>query len=297
MRIQNNVIAANIWSSYSGNMSKLQASMSRLSTGVIKSTDDPAGFGVGARMGTQIGDVAKARQNTDNSISLVQTADGWLGEISTILARMQELAVEAGGGLLAESDTANVQKEFVELQSEIFRITSGNNAAGTFNGVSLLQGGELTVQIGEDTDQTIDLTLVDLSVTNTNTIGTVSSYEYDSSGNVTGSSHASVAWSSVIDTSMMNVGSENVIGALSLAIDYVSNSRAILSAQQTRLESTNGALLTYQDNLNAAQSQIMDIDMALETTKYSSYEVLSQVASAMLAQANKLPSQVLDQLK
>ena len=271
--------------------------MSRLSTGVIKSTDDPAGFGVGARMGTQIGDVAKARQNTDNSISLVQTADGWLGEISTILARMQELAVEAGGGLLAESDTANVQKEFVELQSEIFRITSGNNAAGTFNGVSLLQGGELTVQIGEDTDQTIDLTLVDLSVTNTNTIGTVSSYEYDSSGNVTGSSHASVAWSSVIDTSMMNVGSENVIGALSLAIDYVSNSRAILSAQQTRLESTNGALLTYQDNLNAAQSQIMDIDMALETTKYSSYEVLSQVASAMLAQANKLPSQVLDQLK
>ncbi len=297
MRIQTNTVSLSIWSSYSDNLSKMQASMGRLSTGLISSSDDPAAVGVGERMTTQLNDIERARQNTDNSISLVQTADGWLSDITDILSRMEELAVEANGGLLGDTDLENVQAEYEELQEEIVRITSDTNAAGTFNGVYLFQGGSLTVQIGESTDQTIDINLSNISTSSTDTVGTVSSYSYDSSGTVIGSTHTTVAWTSIIDTSMTSVGTDDLSEMISLAIDYISNARAQLAAQQTRLEYTDSSLLTYQDNLNAAQSDIMDIDMALETTEYTTYEILTEVANAMLAQANQLPGQVLDQLQ
>jgi len=313
MRIQNNTTAFTIWASYSSNLSKMQASMSKLSTGSIANTDDPAGVGISGRMAAQIDAVNMARQNTDNAVSLLQTADSWLESISSELSRMKELAIEAASGTVSPSDMSNIQEEFSAMQEEIERVTSKYSAAGTYNGIYLFRGGDgttgatgddvdtdasITVQVGADNGQLIDLELVDLQITNGESIGSVSTYSYDdSTGAVVGSTHTSVSWSSVIDTADFSVSSTNVTAALDLAINYISNARASMAAQQNRLDATASGLLTYQDNLTSAQSQIADVDMALETTKYSTYEVLTSAANAMLAQANSLGDNVLQLLQ
>ncbi len=313
MRIQNNTTAFTIWASYSSNLAKMQASMSKLSTGQIANTDDPAGVGISGRMEAQIDAVDMARQNTDNAVSLLQTADSWLETISEELSRMKELAIEAASGTVSDSDMSNIQEEFVAMQEEIERVTSKYSAAATYNGIYLFRGGDgtssatgdtvdstesITVQVGADNGQLIDLELVDLQITNDESIGSVSSYSYnDSDGSVNGSTHTSVTWSSVIDSSDFSVSSANVTAALDLAIDYISNARASMAAQQNRLDATSSGLLTYQDNLTSAQSQIADVDMALETTEYSTYEVLTSAANAMLAQANSLGENVLQLLQ
>jgi flagellin len=109
------------------------------------------------------------------------------------------------------------------------------------------------------------------------------------SNSLAGSTHTAVTWASVIDTNLMSVSSTNVIGSLEQAVNFIATARASMGAQQSRLEKTSDALLTYQDNLESAKSKISDIDMASETTKYSTYNVLTQSANAMLAQSNQLP--------
>ena len=311
MRIQNNTAAFNVWSNYSTNLTKMQASMSKLSTGEIANTDDPAGVGISEKMRAQIKSVGMARQNTDNAISMLQTADSWLQKINDQVSRMKELSVEAESGTVSDSDKANIQIEFSAMQDEITRITSKYTAAAKFNGIYLFRGGtgsavfdgddvatgEITVQVGSDINQKISLDLKDLQVTNTASIGSVHTYSYDSSTNaVAGSSHDSVTWASIIDTNKMSLGDANVTGKLDVAIDYIANARASMAAQQNRIEQTNSGLLAYEAHLTAAESQIRDIDMAQETTNFSKYQVLTNAANAMLAQANQLPQNVLQLL-
>jgi flagellin len=309
MRIANNQAAFNVWTSYTQNVSEMQTSMSKLSTGEISNTDDPAGIGISERMRAQYNGVAMARQNSDNAISLLQTADAWLQKISDQVSRMKALAIEANG-IMSDTDKANIQTEFKAMQEEITRITSKYTAAGKFNGLYLFRGGSgvavttkdsvesgnITVQIGADVDQEITLSLKDLQVTNTAVIGTVNTYSYGTGTTVLGSSHSSVSWASIIDTSKMSVSSSGSLGKIDAAIDYVANARASMGSQQTRVEQTRSGLLTYEDNLRAAESKIRDVDMARETTIFSKYQVLTNASNAMLAQANQLPSTVLQLL-
>eukprot|EP00828_Plagiopyla_frontata_P009982 TRINITY_DN1519_c0_g1_i6.p1 TRINITY_DN1519_c0_g1~~TRINITY_DN1519_c0_g1_i6.p1 ORF type:complete len:384 (+),score=45.28 TRINITY_DN1519_c0_g1_i6:173-1324(+) len=313
MRIQNNTTAFSVWASYSSNLSKMQTSMSRLSTGSIANTDDPAGVGISGRMKAQINAVRMARQNTNNAVSLLQTADSWLENIGTQLSRMKELSIEAASGVVADSDIANIQAEFQAMQEEIVRVTSKYSAGATYNGIYLFRGGDgkagagdvidtnksIEVQVGADQGQLIDMSLVDLQDTNTTVIGTVSTYGYDDDGAIIAGStvNTNVTWASIIRTSDFSVTSANVTGALDIAIDFISNARASMAAQQNRLDATSAGLLTYQDNLTTAESQIADVDMALETTKYSTYEVLTNAANAMLAQANQLGENILQLLQ
>ncbi len=311
MRIQNNTTAFNVWSNYNKNLTSMQQSMSRLSTGVIANTDDPAGVGISERMRAQIDAVQMARQNTENATSLIQTADAWLQKINDQLSRMKELAIEADSGVLSEADQANVQIEYQAMQDEITRITSKYTAAAKFNGLYLFRGGNgiaeangdtvgtgtITIQVGADVDQKITLSLANLSTSNTSSIGSVHTYSYGNGTSVLGSSHTSVNWSSIIDSNTTSVTSPNIVGKLDVAIDYVANARAQMAAQQNRLEQTNSGLLTYEDNLTAAESQVRDVDMAFETTQYSKYQVLTNAANAMLAQANQLPQSVLQLLQ
>ena len=307
MRIQNNTAAFNVWSNYTKNLGGMQASMRRLSTGVISNTDDPAGIGISERMRAQTKGVAMARQNTENGISLVQTADSWLQKVNDQLSRMKALSIEAKG-IMSGTDKANVQTEFKALQEEITRITSHNTAAAKFNGLYLFRGGNgvavetndsvesgnLTIQIGADVDQTIDLDLKNLDVENTAVIGSTHTYVY-SSDNVTlkSSAHTAVTWNSIIDTNKLSVTADSAVGALDVAIDYIANARASMGAQQSRLSQTRDGLVTYEDNLRAAESKIRDVDMARESTKFAKYQVLTNSANAMLAQANQLPQSVL----
>jgi flagellin len=309
MRIVNNQAAFNVWTSYTQNVSGMEASMSKLSTGLISNTDDPAGIGISERMRAQYKGTAMARQNTDNAISLLQTADAWLQKVNDQISRMKALAIEAAG-ITSDTDQANIQTEFKAMQEEVTRITSKYTSAAKFNGLYLFRGGNgvavitgdtvetgtISVQIGADVDQDIQLSLSNLEVTNTATIGTVSTYSYGSGTTVSGSSHTSVTWASIIDTSKMSISSSGALGKIDAAIDFVANARASMGSQQKRVEQTRSGLLTYEDNLRAAESKIRDVDMARETTIFSKYQVLTNASNAMLAQANQLPNSVLQLL-
>ena len=310
LQVYNNAAAFNVWTNYSANTNMMQKSMNHLSTGVKSSADDPSGIGISEKMRSQARNVSMARNNVDNSISLIQTADSWLQKVNDMLARMSELAIEANDGTKTLEDKANVQIEFEALQDEIQRITSRSTAAAKYNGLYLFRGGNgiailtgdgvqtgnISVQVGSDNDQKVDLNLVDLQVSNTEVIGSTVSYSYDSSNVVTASTRESVSWSSIVDTNMVSASSTASIGKLSRAINFISNARARLGAQQNRLEQTRSALLSYEDNLRASESKIRDIDMAFETTRFSKYQILTQVGNSMLAQANQLPQQVLQLL-
>ena len=307
LAVNNNTAAFGIWSNFSTNAVKMKGAMSKLSTGVKTVADNPSGVGISERMRSQYRNAASARSNVDNSISLLQTADSWMQKINDMLGRMSELGIEAGDGTKTEGDVENIQTEFKELQTEIVRVTSKSTAAAKFNGLYLFRGGDgqavisgdgvgtdnITVQIGPDSNQTVDLSLKDLQVTNTEVIGTTVDYQYNSDNAVTSSTLTNVSWSSVVDSTDMSVGVDGVVGKLSKAIDFISNARASNGAQQNRLEHSRAGLLAYEDNLRAAESKVRDVDMARESTSFAKYQILNQVSNAMLAQANQLPGQVL----
>lgn len=310
LQVFNNAAAFNVWTNYSANTNKMQKSMNHLSTGVKSSSDDPSGIGISEKMRSQARNVAMARNNVDNSISLIQTADSWLQKINDMVARMSELAIEANDGTKTLEDKANVQIEFEALQDEIKRVTSQSTAAAKFNGLYLFRGGNgvavltgdqvqtgsISVQVGADNDQKVNLNIVDLQVGNTQAIGSTISYSYNSDNVVTSSTRSAVTWSSVVDSTQLSASSTSSIGKLAQAINFISNARARLGAQQNRLEQTHSALLSYEDNLRSSESKIRDIDMAFETTQFSKYQILTQVGNSMLAQANQLPQQVLQLL-
>jgi len=161
------------------------------------------------------------------------------------------------------------------------------------------EGGEakkITVQIGADVDQKVDITLKDLQVTNTAVVGTVSTYSYGAGTSIIGSSHTNVTWASIIDIDKMSVSNADVVGKIDKAIDFVANARASMGAQQKRIEYTRSGLLSYEDNLRSAESKIRDIDMAAETTNFSKYQVLTNASNAMLAQANQMTQSILQLL-
>jgi len=310
LQVFNNSAAFNVWTNYSANTDMMQKSMNHLSTGVKSSADDPSGIGISEKMRSQARNVAMARNNVDNSISLIQTADSWLQKINDMIARMSELAIEANDGTKTLDDKANVQIEFEALQDEIKRITSRSTAAAKYNGLYLFRGGNgiailtgdgvqtgnISVQVGSDNDQKVNLNLVDLQAGNTEVIGSTVSYSYDSTNTVTASSRTAVSWTSIVDSTQLSAASSSSIGKISQAINFIANARARLGAQQNRLEQTRSALLSYEDNLRSSESKIRDVDMAFETTKFSKYQILTQVGNSMLAQANQLPQQVLQLL-
>ena len=153
MRINTNTNANSAWTSYTNNQDKLKKSMARLSTGVIQSTDDPAGIGISERMRAQAKGTEMARFNTDNAISLVQTADSWLQKVNDMLSRMKSLSIEAAG-ITSDTDKENLQVEFEAMQDEITRITSKDTAAGKFNGLYLFRGGNGTTGANDDVKTT-----------------------------------------------------------------------------------------------------------------------------------------------
>jgi len=325
MRIQNNQPAFNTWTNYTTNLGYMQKSMKKLSTGMIGNTDDPAGIGISERMRSQISATAMARQNTDNGISLAQTADSWLQKVSDMVSRLKSLSIEAEG-IMSKQDKANVQTEFSAMQQEITRITSEYTSAAKFNGLYLFRGGNgvavstgdsvqtgnITIQIGADVDQRVTMSLKDLQVTNTAIVGTMQTYTYNSTHVITASAHTIVHWNSIIDVNKMSIGMtpvltntgaatdlatneclKNIIGKIDMAIDYIANARASMGAQQKRIESTREGLMTYEDNLRAAESKIRDVDMARESSEFAKYQILVNAGLSVLGQANQLPQSVL----
>ncbi len=271
MRINHNISALNTYRQLTVNITAGGKSLEKLSSGyrINRAGDDAAGLAISEKMRGQIRGLEMASKNAQDGISLIQTAEGALNETHAILQRMRELAVQSATDTNTDEDRAELQKEVVQLLSEIDRIASDTE----FNTKKLLDGtlSGAIFQIGANEGQTTTLTIGDMSTAGSG---------LDISG---------------VDISTQS-GASEAITTIQGAIDTVSSERAKLGAIQNRLEHTINNLGTAAENLTASESRIRDVDMAKEIMEFTKNSILQQAAQAMLAQANMQPQGVLQLL-
>jgi flagellin len=268
LRIQNNVEAFNAHRNLSWTEKKLATSMERLSSGyrINRAADDAAGLAISERLRGQIDGLDQAQRNVQDAVSLVQTAEGSLNEVHSMLQRVRELAVEYKNGSLSSSDRTAIQSEVNQLASEIERI--GQSAE--FNGIKLLNAvSTISFQVGSDDGENITVSTISL-------------------GSSSGVGVSYFTLSSVANTDLAEIDT---------AIDNVSAQRAQFGAVQNRLEHTLSNLAIYNENLMASESRIRDVDMAAEMVEFTKLQILQQSGTAMLAQANQTPQSVLQLLQ
>jgi flagellin len=263
LRINSNVEAFNAHRQLVGTSDRAAKAMERLSSGyrINRAADDAAGLAISEKLRGQIRGLAQAQRNAQDGVSLVQTAEGSLNEVHSMLQRVRELAVQFANGTLSTSDQAAITAEAAQLQSEIERI----GTTADFNGTKLLDGSasSISFQVGANDNDTIAVTTASL-------------------GSKVGS---------------IDVSSSGAISAIDAAIEGVSSLRSTFGAVQNRLEHTLNNLATYQENLMASESRIRDVDMASEMVEFSKNQILQQAGTSMLAQANQAPQAVLSLLR
>jgi flagellin len=263
LRINSNVDAIAAHRHLSATSDAISQSMERLSSGlrINKAADDAAGLGISEKMRGQIRGLAQAQRNIQDGVSMVQTAEGNLDEVHSILQRVRELAVEYRNGSLSAAGKGAIQSEVDQLSAEITRIGS----SAVFNGVSLLSGSSsVTFQVGANDNETIAVSFSNLAT-------------------AVGSAYSNMATAS--------------LGAIDAAVDAVSAMRSGLGAVQNRLEHALSVTGVYQENLTSAESRIRDVDMAEEMVTLTKNQILQQAGTAMLAQANQAPQSVLSLLR
>lgn len=273
MIINHNIAALNTYRQLSINTTNGSKSLEKLSSGlrINRAGDDAAGLAISEKMRGQIRGLDQASRNSQDAISMIQTAEGALNETHSILQRMRELATQASSDTNTGADRYQIGQEVSQLKNEINRITSQTE----FNTKKLINGSatSLTFQIGANKDQNVTLQIKSMGTTGL-AIGTVSIVSGTSAG----------AASAMITT-------------VNTAIQTVSTERAKLGAYQNRLEHTINNLGTSSENLSAAESRVRDVDMAKEMMLYTKNNILTQAAQAMLAQANQAPQGVLQLLR
>lgn len=262
MIVNTNLASMNAQKNLSAVTSRLQGNYSRLSSGlrITNASEDAAGLEISERLRSKVRAWGVAGRNTQDGISLAQTAEGALGEVSNMLSRMRELATQSANGTLSSTERTTLDNEFQELSGEIDRIATTTE----FNGINLLDGSTATAvfQVGIDAGDTVTVNMQD---TQAATIGI-------STLDVTSDTNASAA-----------------ITALETAIDTVNSSRGELGASQNRLQSAFINAQNQRENLSAAESRIRDVDVASETADLTRNGILQQAAVAVLSQANAQP--------
>jgi flagellin len=266
LRIQNNVEAFNAHRNLAATGKSLAQSMERLSSGyrINRAADDAAGLAISERLRGQIGGLSQAQRNAQDAVSLVQTAEGSLTEVHSMLQRVRDLAVQYKNGSLSANDRTSIQSEVYQLASEIERIGS----SAKFNGINVLNTTQtLSFQVGAADGQVISMALASLG----STVG-VSFYQLSATG-------------------------QSDIANIDAAIDAVSSQRSTFGAVQNRLGYTLENAAIYQENLTASESRIRDVDMASEMVNFTKLQILQQAGTSMLAQANQSSQGVLTLLR
>jgi flagellin len=250
--------------------SRLGGNYSRLASGLRISTaaDDAAGLAISERMRSQIRSLGAAGRNAQDGISLVQTAEGALNEVSNLLGRMRELSVQAANGTLSAADRTTINDEVTAIIAEIDRISD----ASEFNGINLLDGSSAStsIQVGLDANETIDITLQDATAA---TLGV-----------------------DTVDVTT-SAGANTALGLVDAAIDTVNSARGALGASQNRLQSAIASISNSRENLSAAESRIRDVDVASETADLTRNTIMQQAAVSILQQANTQPQIALSLLQ
>jgi len=265
--INTNVASLNAQRNLNSTQLMMSKSMERLSSGlrINRAGDDAAGLAISQNMQANIRSMNQAVRNANDGISMVQTAEGALNETSNILQRMRELATQAANGVLSDSQRGNIQVEFGNLQQEIDRISSVTD----FNGAKLLDGSlsaGTTLQIGIGTTSN-DTLKVSINQANTTTLSV-------------GTGAAAVSTQGAAQASL---------AAIDSAISLVSTARGNLGAVQNRLQSTINNLQVAVENTSAANSRIVDVDVAAETANMTKAQILAQAGVSVLSQANQAP--------
>ncbi|MED3625642.1 flagellin Hag [Bacillus subtilis] len=300
MRINHNIAALNTLNRLSSNNGASQKNMEKLSSGlrINRAGDDAAGLAISEKMRGQIRGLEMASKNSQDGISLIQTAEGALTETHSILQRVRELVVQAGNsGTQDDTDLSAIQDEITSLVEEIGGGANKNGISDRteFNGKKLLNGDfattKLTFQIGANGGQQLDVNIASMAA---DSLGAV-----DKTG-------ALKADHTVDKINVKQFADPTATDALSFddqldivdgAIKQVSSQRSKLGAVQNRLEHTINNLSASGENLTAAESRIRDVDMAKEMSEFTKNNILSQASQAMLAQANQQPQNVLQLLR
>ena len=265
-RIVTNSSANTVYKNYSQNSQKLASSAEKLATGlrINRASDDSAGLAISEGMRAQVKGSDMAVDNISNAVNFLNTADGYLQVVSDILGRMEELSVSNGDGTKSTSDKANIDAEFKTLAAQLTNIAGASGP--TFNGTLLFSAGAIAMQVGANSADTLSLSATNLA-------------------GVTG-------W-----TNVAGVTTTASVANVQIAIGSVSTLRATMGSDQARLNYQSSALQNYSENISSAESRIRNVDMAKETTNFSRYQIQVQAGTAMLAQANQLPQNVLSLLK
>jgi flagellin len=270
--INTNVSSLNAQRNLSMSQNSLATSMQRLSSGlrVNSAKDDAAGLAIADRMQAQVRGMNVAMRNANDGISLSQTAEGAIGKVSDMLQRMRELAVQSANATNGDDDRANLDAEFQQLGAEVTRTLTNTR----FNGLNILgaDAGDQIFQVGADSGDTITITTIDLS------------------GDAT---LAAVTGGSIVDAATSSTAMDDIDAALAT----INTERAQYGATQNRFEAVIATLQVGAENQSAARGRIMDADFASETANLSRAQILQQAGTAMVAQANQLPQQVLQLLK
>lgn len=317
--INTNTVSMNAQRNLNTSQGSLAISMQRLSSGlrVNSAKDDAAGLAIAERMNSQVRGMNVAIRNANDAISLAQTAEGALGKIGDNLQRMRELAVQSRNATNSEGDRSNLQKEFTAVQAEIARTINSTS----FNGQKLFDGtgSDLDFQVGAGTttDDRITVTQVDLAGT-----GSAEGNKADATS-TDPTVRAALTDAQVLQTVILNFadttnGANGVaiggfredgvtaidgtdidaaINVIDEALNRVNDNRANFGAAQNRFEAVISNLQTNVENQAAARGRIMDADFAAETANMSRSQILQQAGTAMVAQANQLPQQVLSLLQ
>ncbi len=263
--INTNVSSLNAQRNLTTSQNSLATSMQRLSSGlrVNSAKDDAAGLAIADRMNAQVRGINVAIRNANDGISLAQTAEGALATVTDALQRMRELAVQAQNGSNGTSDRANLDAEYQQLSAEIARIA----AQTKFNGIAIVGAGAgaQTFQVGANNGDT-------LTVTTTAVSGV--------GGGLTTAAAASTA-----------------LAAIDTSLDVITTNRATYGAAMSRFEFAISNLRISGENQSAARGRIMDADFAAETAELARSQILQQAGTAMVAQANQVPQQVLQLLR
>jgi flagellin len=248
-----------------------QESFSKLSSGerITKAADDAAGLAISEKMKAEIRSSKQAQRNANDGLSLVQTAEGGLNETSGILTRMRELALQSASDTLSDSDRRNSGLEYNQLKNELDRIALSTE----FNGRKLLDGSgrRLDFQVGVGDNSSDDHI-------------SFSSDKFDSSA-------ASLGVSSSVISS--KYGAQDSLSRLDAAINKISGHRSMLGSIQNRLNSSFNNLMTYTENMSAANSRIRDVDYAVETANIARHSIMDNAGTMVMSQANTSPKKAL----
>lgn len=264
LRIATNVQSLAAQRYLTNNTGKLNMALERLSSGsrINRAGDDAAGLAISEKLKANIRSIKQATRNANDGVSLIQTAEGSMNEVSNILIRMRELSIQSASDTLGDSERGFINKEVQHLKQEIDRIANSTE----FNGTKLLNGsvGNLDLQIGINNDPTLDRFIYDTKESTTSLMGL-------------GLTEVSTA------NKQMAQGN---LAMLDNAIMKLNGNRASLGALQNRLGSAINNLQIYHENLSNANSRIRDTDMAEETSEMAKQNILNQANVAVLGQAN-----------